>query len=246
MRPAAVVLLAGTLALVAGAAWRWPARALAPLLPPGLACERLGGTVWSGYCTGLSTGGGPLGTLQWQLRPGALLLGRLSARLQLDTPGGRISADLAVRLGGRLEAGPVSADLDLRRARLPGVPSDLGGRVVADLPALGWADGTLHTLTGRVEATGLVRGDAAPLRLGSYELVFEPPAAGGSPAARVQDLGGPLWVRARLAWVPPAGYLLEGEVQARDEASAALRRELERLGPPDAQGRRRFAQEASL
>lgn len=246
MRPAIVVLLAGALALVAGAAWRWPARALAPLLPPGVACERVGGTVWRGHCAGLSTGSGPLGTLRWQLRPGSLLLGRLSARLQLDTPGGRISGDLTAHLGGRLEGGPVSADLDLRRARLPGIPADLGGRIVAELPALGWAGGTLQTLTGRVEATALVRGDAAPLRLGSYELVFDPPAAGRAPGARVQDLGGPLWVRARLAWVPPAGYLLEGEVQARDEASEVLRRELERLGPPDAQGRRRFAQEASF
>jgi general secretion pathway protein N len=246
MRPATLVLLAGALALVAGAAWRWPARALVPLLPAGVACERVGGTLWNGHCAGLSTGGRPLGTARWQLQPGPLLLGRLSTRLQFDTPGGRISGGLTVHLGGWLEAGPVSADLDLRRAQLPGLPADLGGRVVAELPSLAWSGGTLSELTGRIEATGLVRGDAAPLRLGSYELVFEPPAAGRPPTARVQDLGGPLWVRATLAWVPPAGYLLEGQVQARDEASEPLRRELERLGPADAQGRRRFAQEASL
>jgi general secretion pathway protein N len=246
MRAPLLALLAGALAFGAGVVARWPARAVAPVLPDGIACSQLGGTLWSGHCTGLSAGGHVLGNLRWRLRPASLLRGRLSASVQFDTAGGRVAGDVSAYPGGRLEAGAVAADLDLRRAQLPGVPPDLHGRVVAELPSIGWSRGALTRMTGRIEAADLVRGDRNPMRLGGFEMILDPPAEGRPPSARVQDLGGPLWVRATLAWVPPAGYLLEGEVQARAGASEALQRELERLGPADGQGRRRFAQEASF
>lgn len=246
MRTPIVALLAGMLALGVGVVARWPARSVTPVLPDGIACSRLGGTIWRGHCTGLSARGRVLGQVRWQLRPASLLLGRLTARVQLDTDGGVIVADLTARPGGRIDAAAVRADLDLRRARLPGVPPDLAGRVVADLPALGWSGGALTHVAGRVELNDLARGDAPPMRLGGFEVIFDPPAPGKPPTARVQDLGGPVWLRATLAWLPPGGYLLEGEVQARADASDGLRRELERLGPADGQGRRRFAQEANF
>jgi general secretion pathway protein N len=246
MRAPAVALLAGLLALGVGVVARWPARSLAPILPDGIACARLGGTVWHGHCTDLAAGGRVLGHARWQLRPASLLMGRLSTRVQLDTAGGVIAGDVTAQLGGRIDAGAVRADLDLRRAQLPGVPPDLAGRVVAELPALGWSGGTLTRVAGRVELIELARGDGNPMRLGGFELIFDPPAEGKPPSARVQDLGGPLWLRATLAWLPPAGYVLEGAVQARADASDGLRRELERLGPADGQGRRRFSQEVGF
>lgn len=245
MRPAALLPLAATAAALAGAVWHWPARSLQPLLPDRITCARVGGTLWNGHCAGLAVDGRTLGNLQWLLRPSRLLQARLAARVRLVGPAGEVGGEIAKRVGGSVEATGVAADFDLQRAALPGLPADLGGRLVADLPSLRLAGGTLAA-SGRVELTALVRGTQPGLQLGGYELVLEPPQAGSPPAARVQDLGGPLWVRARLTWMPPAGYLLQGEVQARASASAALRRELERLGPADPQGRHSFAQEASL
>ncbi len=245
MRAPALALLAGVMAFGAGLISHWPARSLAPILPEGIACGRLGGTIWTGHCAGLSAGGRTLGNARWRLRPAALLLGRMSVIVQLDSAGGPLAGELTARVGGRVEARRVIANLDLRRAQMPGLPADLGGRIAADLPSITWSGRGLEHVTGRVEARDLTRGDTDVLRLGSFELAFDPAAPGKPPIARVQDLGGPLWLRATLAWVPPAGYLLEGEVQARADASESLRRELERLGPADPQGRRRFAQEAS-
>jgi hypothetical protein len=85
------------------------------------------------------------------------------------------------------------------------------------------------------------------LRIGSYEIVFDAaPSGSDARTGRIKDLGGPLEVTGSLQFTRPPGYLLQGLVRSRPEASPTLQRQLEALGPADAEGRRTFAQEATF
>src|SRR5579863_8773480 len=58
------------------------------LLPTGsdFNCVSVEGSLWSGYCGGLTVQGTQLGDLTWQLRPSRLLLGKLAAHIDLERP----------------------------------------------------------------------------------------------------------------------------------------------------------------
>jgi hypothetical protein len=54
-------------------------------------------------------------------------------------------------------------------------------------------------------------------------------------------LGGPLAVAGTLRMTPEPGFVLEGTVASRANATPELARQLQMLGAPDAQGRRSFS-----
>ena len=247
MRGSRNLLLAGFLSFGVTLLVAWPARSLQSLLPAGVACSALTGTVWRGHCAQLTVQGLRFGSVDWQLHPSRLLLGSLSATLRLDQPGLMLAAKIAIGLTGKVEARDLDLRLTLGALPLAAVPADLRGRVVAHFDAVDWRDGGVIALAGRVEASELTRGDREPLRIGSYEIVFDAaPSGSDARTGRIKDLGGPLEVTGSLQFTRPPGYLLQGLVRSRPEASPTLQRQLEVLGPADAEGRRTFAQEATF
>ena len=189
MRGSRNLLLAGFLSFGVTLLVGWPARSLQSLLPAGVACSALTGTVWRGHCAQLTVQGLRFGSVDWQLHPSRLLLGSLSATLRLDQPGLMLAAKIAIGLTGKVEA----RDLDLRLALgalpLAAVPADLRGRVVAHFDAVDWRDGGVIALAGRVEASELTRGDREPLRIGSYEIVFDAAPSGWKRQAQLDVAG---------------------------------------------------------
>ena len=240
--------LSGLLILVFAAVViaRLPARWLTARLPAELRCTEPSGTLWQGSCVSLALREQPLGGVSWQLHPFALLGATLAADVHVDGPGLTLATALKLRRNGDLSMHDLKLTLELPTALIARLSGDLSGHVTAELATLQIESGWLRDLRGRIELTELFSGGREPAPLGNFELLFEQPPVAGKIVGALRDLGGPLDVRGSLTLGSTPGYLLEGTAAARQEANDALRQQLQLLGPADASGRHRFAQEAAL
>jgi general secretion pathway protein N len=213
------------------------------LLPtgPDFNCASVEGSLWSGYCSGLTVQGTQLGDLTWQLRPARLLLGKLAAHIDLEHPPTTSArGDVEIGLGNTIVARNLTASLPLDPKLLPGVPPTLSGTLHVDLTlAKVTKKGVVDRLEGRIEATDLVDSSGYVTPLGNFAVTFagETP----QPTGDLQDIGGPLAVQGKLVLTSQPGYDLSGYVTPRPSAVPALVNAIQFLGSPDAQGRRQFA-----
>jgi general secretion pathway protein N len=204
-------------------------------------CASVEGSLWSGYCSGLTVNGTALGDLTWQLRPSRLLLGQLAAHIDLEHPPATSAhGDVEIGLGGTVVARNLTASLPLDPKLLPGAPPTLSGSLHLDLAlARVTKNGVVKRLEGRIEANDLVDRSGYVTPLGNFSVTF--PGGTGQPTGDLQDVGGPLAVQGKLVLTPQPGYALSGYVTPRPSANQALVNTIEFLGSPDAQGRRQFA-----
>lgn len=220
---------------------RLPASWLLPKASANFSCASVEGSIWSGYCSGLTLKGTALGDLTWQLRPGRLLVGRLAAHIDLEhPPASSARADVEIGLGGTVVARNVTASLPLDPTVIPAVPPTLTGAVHADLAlARVTKKGIVTALQGSIQASNLVDHSGYVTPLGSFTVTF--PGGGSQPTGNVQDAGGPLAVTGTIVLTPQPGYDLSGYVTPRPSATQPLINAIQFLGSPDAQGRRQFA-----
>ncbi|HEY4339623.1 MAG TPA: type II secretion system protein N [Steroidobacteraceae bacterium] len=221
---------------------RFPARWISPLLPHGVHCQQLDGSVWSGSCAGFTNGAAPLGDLSWQLHPLQLLRARLGLHIDLTNQGSYLRGDVALGFGGAVHATDLSMDLPLSNALVSSLPAGAHARLSGKLVRIEWTGKFLSELQGEVDVQDFVASQGAAL--GSYQAIFAPQSASGSndmPTAVVHDTGGPLALDATLQLNHDPGYLLEGRVAARPSASADIADMLKYFGSPDASGRRPFS-----
>src|SRR5690554_4750127 len=101
---------------------RLPAQWMAGFLPDGISCVRINGSVWRGMCSGLVVNGIRAGDLIWQLRPSALLRGRLASHVDLSHPQGFVKAYVDVGRDGHLIANNLRAKLPLDPSIFPQIP----------------------------------------------------------------------------------------------------------------------------
>jgi hypothetical protein len=230
--------VAFTLAIFpATAALRWFA-------PPGVNFAGVSGTL-------LSVEGFTAGALRWNVRPAALLLGRISAAVEARIPDGFVN--------GVVTASPASVELsDLRAATsLPALAPVLPvrgmrGQASIALEQLVLEDGWPATVVGELKLAGLETtplipdGSGALLPLGDYTITFTP-APAGALAARFVDNGGPLEVTGTLNLDDTRTYALDALIEPRAGAPESLVEGLRVMtADPDAEGRRRLTLTGSL
>jgi len=224
---------------------RFPASWATHWLPPGLSCNQISGTVWTGACSGLVAQGVKIDNASWDLQRLPLLTGRLAGHVEMMQGTNFVRGDLEAKSGRSITARNLTLDLPLDRAMIPQLPSGLEGHVNANLALLRIENGVLAAVQGDVEGHDIVTVDQGRrLPLGSYRVSF--PAADGSkdPVGQLRSLNGPLDVQGtlRLTRSPP-GFIAEGLVAAHPDASPQLVQSISYLGSPDAQGRRPFSVE---
>ena len=225
---------------------RLPLRWVSGHLPSGVQCTDAHGTLWHGGCGRLAVAQLDLGAARWQLHGLRLLAGRLSAEVETQRSALAIRGTLGRTIGGRITGEQLQLQYALGSGLIPQLPS-LDGAVSARFDELVIDGMRVDKVRGWLEARDLVQVGTERLALGSYRIEFDrPPAADGSITGKVRDLGGPLDMQATLTLTGAPGYLLQGTVLARPEASATLVRQISFLGSPDADGRRSFSQEASF
>jgi hypothetical protein len=225
-----------------------PARWLAGLLPPELHCAAWRGSVWNGQCSGLTVLQAPEPPLQveqvnWKLQPSALLRFILQADFDVHTLQGTSSGQIELGRNGHvaLQDVTVTAQFDRRLATL--VPAGWIGQLQAQHLTIRLQGKQLQALSGEVELRDFNDGRGGAL--GSYRLLF-PPSTPPPFIGALQDIDGPLEVKASLTISADRRWVLDGTVAARPGAAPTLQRQLDILGAPDANGRRRLGAEGSF
>ncbi len=143
--------LAGLLAFLAILIARAPASWLVPSGPTApFTCSAIGGTLWSGLCSGLTVQHQGYGDLSWDLAPLKLLTGRLAAQVSLGSGAIHGSGELAVSFGGTLTVSDARADFPLDPKLIPAIPAGMTGSAHLDLTRLVLRKGVIEHLEGRL------------------------------------------------------------------------------------------------
>ncbi len=225
-----------------------PATVLTRWLPPDVAVSGLDGTVWSGRAASLSLRGRALGTAGWSCRPWPLLLLEWSCRVELQPPGGTVSALLSGDFNGEeIEARDLSGQLPITNFEGIATPKGWTGLLDLNVTRARIAGGLPQDAEGKIVVRGLKAPGADGALLGDFELTIGEGAVGTETlTGRLTDLGGPLRVRGTIELKRDRSYFASGEVSPGPGAGPAIFDTLGFLGPPDLAGRRPFTVEGTL
>lgn len=145
-------------------------------LPAGTGWEQVYGSLWHGRIQGLQAPAGPLGQLEWTLRPGALLQGRAAADIIWYPPAGG-------ELRGQLRLGMNRLELEDVRGELPaanlhewdtGIPLLLDGRLHAhDVHLALDRERAVRHASGRIQWQTAAAGLPEPLPLGEQRATLQ-------------------------------------------------------------------------
>ncbi len=239
-RRALVLILLGLLAylgfLIATFPAGWAYALAKPRLQPlGIKLYAVEGTLWDGHVAAMEIQGRRLPELQWQLRPTALLLGRLHTHL--DVGGGRLQGEVELSLDGRLRLAPVTLhwplpDL-LQRLQLAALP--LEGVIQGQMHRLEVVEGLPRVADGTLTWRGAASGPPMAAKLGDLQLVLETRDDGIH--GRFRDGGGPLGLGGSLRLSPDGAWRLELHLTPREGRQSPVGRLLAFLGRPDPQGK---------
>ena len=238
-----VAILAFAIILIA----RLPVTWVASVLPEGITCTQLGGSVWNGTCAGLVARGVPMGNVTWSLRALPLLMGKAAGHINVMRGTDFIRGDVEATRNGLIVAHNLQADIALDPTLIPQLPRSLTGRARGNIALLRVENGVITSLAGQIEGRQLVqRIGGENVEIGDYMLAFPPANAAAEPVGQLRSLGGPLDVEGTLRLTREPGFVLEGRVAAQPNASPRLTQQLALLGSPDAQGKRPFSLAATF
>lgn len=238
------LIVLGLMAVLAFAFATLPATVLAGRIARyGVHATMLSGSIWNGRAQGLTLRSIPVGNLRWQLRPLALLGGRVAGTLDLDRTDGKVHTGFSASLGGALRFDGLSASLPIEAlAALPlGLPRGWRGRLAGQFETVEVEGYWPTVLRGTLDLDGLLAPPPRGVAIGSYHLEVPDPqaaAAEGRLHARVTDKDGPVSFQGRLTLGRDRSFLLEGTLAPRGSSPPELARSLALLGPADAGGRR--------
>ncbi len=198
---------------------------------------QISGTVWEGKATAVDIGVNRLEDVRWNLRPWALLLGRLEARIDFAKGKGRISA-----LAGRTFAGSVY--LRELRGKLPlsdlesfisKTPMGLSGSLDIAMTDLTFADHLIESVNGTLRIVGAGVGPPVNTSIGNFTMDLETGDEGIRGVLR--DAGGPLQAEGLLLLEADGNYKFTMELSLRDPTRNDLRNALRFIGTPSADGK---------
>ena len=245
MRPRLWMIVLALLAFVVVLALRFPLRWATSFLPAQVACGQPAGSVWQGRCGALSINAGtsplPLGPVSWDLQAAALLRLHLRGTVRLEGPQLNGVAQVDAGPGHDLDVANLDATAPLDRRLFAMIPANWTGRLQLRFPRIVIHGGRLKDIQGSAEAHDVVAQGPRPDEFGSYSLQFTGAPVSGTHHGVLRDLAGPLELSGTLDVKENLDWELDALVKARPTATEQLSKLIQYLGPPDAQGRRRFS-----
>lgn len=210
-------------------------------LPAGVVYGPVTGTLWQGKFQAISVQGLTIADLHWQLKPLALLTGKIA----LDVSAGQATQVQQLSLKARVEFGASGAEAEQVRLGLPiaqlqpllnlPLPVGLSGRLHINLPKAQWSQGRCKELQGLVSwqdakaqpptgwlSLGTLDGQLSCLD-GQVQLVTAPTP--------------PLHLEVNATFNGTGGYQLTGFVKPDSSMPQEVHQAMRFVGRPDAQGR---------
>ncbi len=203
-------------------------KAIAPQAP--LILKGVQGTLWSGSASEAYVAGQNLSSLQWELSPAWLLLGRVQVRVGMRQGESYFYGDVGRTLGNDFHFGDVEARLLLEDLQplAKAIPLQLAGVVSINLQELDFED---HVISG---ADGIVAWQNAGMRtlqsMTFGDLRLELQNTGEGVSGRLSDSGGALLADGTLSLAATGSYQFAGAFMVRDRNQAALSQNLNFLG----------------
>lgn len=214
---------------------------LAPLRLQGIE-----GSVWDGQANAAILGAHRLGSLNWEVHPWMLLLGRVELDWIFTKDDGKAQGTLARSLGGNLHFSDITASWPMAEVGsiLSVLPIKPAGDLQVDL-----ADMTINGRSILAAQGALAWEDATfmlskPVMLGNF--VMDLDTVNGSIKGILLDRGGALQAQGVLMLKPDGSYQFNGTVALRDDAQPELRQILAFLGTPEADGKVPFSLSGTL
>jgi hypothetical protein len=230
----------------------FPARAGFWLLAPaGVSGFGFAGTLWNGSSQIIRTENLQLRDTQWDLALLRLLRGQLAGDIETRWNGGFVEGFAAISVGGDITLQDARATLDASALQAAFNTPPMSGEISLEVTGLELRDRWPQYLVANAEVRNLsspMLGSGADAMLGSFALSFDTTTETevGTVTGKISDTGGPLEVNGALLLTQPTQYSLKVRVKPRDETSLALRRNLDFLGPPEADGARIFQLAGSI
>jgi general secretion pathway protein N len=219
---------------------RLPARWIAPLLPAGVQCQALTGSLWNGHCAQLRVAGSTpdtplvLDSVAWQLDALSLLRARVDADVVLGHRGGRAMGHVTARSNGDVQVHSLSGVVPVDRSLLAMLPPGWSAEMSGDALGFEVQGNTLRRLGGDARLRNLR--DAQGNSYGSYEVKF-----GATPqplpiTGELHDLEGPLGVKGTVSLEANGAWQIDGRITPRPQTPRSLVEQIRVLGLPDASG----------
>ena len=236
-------LATGLATFVAGLVLMTPAPLLQHWLrpkdaPPAFELLGLSGQLRSGTAAGVTVANRPtLNSLQWDLQPLWLLVGRLAAEVRAEADQSLLQAYVAAWPGGRISASDVQFSGDIKSllaaAGQPYLPID--GMVRISDGRVKLKQGQTTAAEAQIEVQNLAWTlAAAPISLGDFSVQVMTTDAGIQ--AELSSVSGPLELKGQALLKPDQGYELNLDYRPKAEATPVLRNLLASNGAPDTEG----------
>jgi general secretion pathway protein N len=195
----------------------------------------LQGSIWTGSANHITINSTSAGSLDWQLSPWSLLLGRVSADIRLSRQDEWLEGQVTLMTAGRLEARDLKVNLNGETLAQITTPYLLHGLIMGDISTLNYEQGKTIQASGKIQLENADIEGPQSLTLGNVRTDIQPEGEGSQISIKNQD--SPLDIKGTLKLNGNGSYRMTLGVLNRDNTRRDINRALKVLGKPDATGR---------
>ncbi len=219
-------------------------KAVAPQAP--LILKGVQGTLWSGSASEALVAGQVLSSLEWEIKPLWLLLGRVQMHLGMRQGQSYFYGDVGRSLGNDIHLANVEANLVLADLRVLStvIPVQLSGALSLNLQELDFENRLVSAAQGVIAWQDAGLASMQNMNFGNLRIELQNAADGVT--GKLSDSGGPLQAEGTLQLADTGSYQFNGAFLARDSAQSGLAQSLRFLGQPGADGRISVARTGNL
>lgn len=232
-----VFVIALVVSFPARVAYRWFA-------PPQFVASGISGSIWSGRAAEASAAGAYFRDLNWDIRLLDLLTAKLGYAIESKLSSGFVEGNIAVGFGGTLRATELRATLPLASMQSISGIAGIRGSATVNLSQLEISDGMPRSAQGIVEISGLTVPLVSSDPIGGFKAEFFSQDSGI--AASLEDTNAVIDLAGSLQVTADGGYKLLAQLSATDQTPAAIRQQLEFLGPANDRGQHELRLEGKL
>ena len=239
------LIIAGLATFLAGLVILFPARvAINAVEVPGVSIAGVSGSVWNGVAQDVNVNGVYIRDVSWQLRPLALLIGRVDADVEANLAGGFVETRLSLG-GGSLEVTDLRGSVALGSlSALVGIPG-LAGVANATFERIEVSDGVPVAADGSVEVADLLLPLVSRSPIGGFRAELFTRDDGGI-AGSVEDTDGLIDLAGSLELSASRAYTFIGQVAPKEGTPNNIRQQMRFLGSPNERGQYELRLEGQL